>query len=137
MIDLRKPLHMKIREHVYERSRRGNHIDYLTHQIIFGKLTVDYVKANLKPILMEWWEYEERARMEIEFPDAIYKIGSGDFIAHTGKGGYIEFLIGMKKICIKPPDDVNFDEGLISKLRKSKSYKPLTPELLGEILKSY
>jgi len=73
------------------KARRGRTLP------IYPNVFRDWIKANYTPILMEWWEFELRIKMERELPNKLYRIGVKPFIAHTGKQGYIEFEIAMHK----------------------------------------
>jgi hypothetical protein len=54
---------------------------------------------------MELWEQEYREKLEAEIPDGYYKISNGDepdsngykFCLGTGKGGYINYLVEIRK----------------------------------------
>lgn len=47
---------------------------------------------------MEDWEINRRAELELSVQDGAYQIGTGDFIAYTGKGGYINYQIAIEKL---------------------------------------
>ena len=46
---------------------------------------------------MEDWEVELRARLNEELEDKMYQVGEGDWIAFTGKQGYIEVEVEVEK----------------------------------------
>lgn len=54
--------------------------------------------------VMEDWEVRYRKHLEETLKDGPYQIGGqtpGDLILTTGKGGYIEYLVVLKKSCMK------------------------------------
>jgi len=46
---------------------------------------------------MEKWESDLRARLDVEIKDGAYQIGSGKWIAWTGKLGYINYLVELQR----------------------------------------
>lgn len=51
---------------------------------------------------MEQWEKEYREQLELEIPNGAYEIGNGtDFIAVTGKDGYINYLVELRKAIMR------------------------------------
>jgi len=46
---------------------------------------------------MEQWEIDLRARLDGEVPHGSYQIGSGKWIAWTGKLGYINYLVELQR----------------------------------------
>ncbi len=55
---------------------------------------------------MEQWEIDRRKYYQETIPDGCYQIGTDDFFAYTGKGGYIEYQIALEKAVLKfKPDE--------------------------------
>jgi len=52
---------------------------------------------------MEKWEKILRHELEELVPDGIYTIGEGDFIAQTGKDGYIDYRVALHKTLLSVP----------------------------------
>ena len=48
---------------------------------------------------MEQWEIDYRKELEETLGENLYQIGEGDFIAQTGKGGYIDYLVQIREQC--------------------------------------
>jgi len=46
---------------------------------------------------MEQWEIDLRARLNKDIPDGAYQIGSGKWVAWTGKLGYITYLVEIER----------------------------------------
>ena len=46
---------------------------------------------------MEDWEVELRDRLDKEVKDGMHQIKEGDFIAFTGKQGYIDFEVELER----------------------------------------
>ena len=73
-------------------------------------------------------EEDYRALLNDELPERSYRIGSGKWVVYTGKAGYINFMVGLKKaVPSRPPEG----EALFVKLKKgAKPFKTLTePEI--------
>ena len=97
-----KGLRMRYSEFIIIKARRGHYTESNMWRVFIGKHFEDFVKANYKPILMEWWEFVERVHMERTLPDnRLYTIGHGRWTAQTGKKGYINFQISLHKEMIK------------------------------------
>lgn len=63
---------------------------------------------------MENWEKEERERLDKEIPEGIYTIEGGKYLAYTGKNGYINYLIELKRF-IK---EINPYPGILEQMEK-------------------
>jgi len=46
---------------------------------------------------MEQWEIDYREKLEKEIPHGYYEIGNDDFVALTGKYGYINYLVEFRR----------------------------------------
>jgi len=92
-----KGLRMRFGEFIIQKIRTTSRINSLSHQMVNGQLFNNWVKATYTPILMEWWEFVARLKIERELPNQLYRIGSGRYVATTGKRGYIEFEIALQK----------------------------------------
>lgn len=46
---------------------------------------------------MEDWEKELRDRLDSTLENKLYRVGEGDFIAFTGKQGYIEIEVEVER----------------------------------------
>lgn len=78
-------------------------------------------------IEMEPWEIAYRKKLNKELHNGSFKLGGefpGDMILYTGKGGYIEYLVSLRKEMIKignefpPPEQKNLWDYLIKALWK-------------------
>ena len=47
---------------------------------------------------METWERELRERLNVEITDGIYQVGTGKWVAWTGKHGYINYLVELNRL---------------------------------------
>ena len=88
-----KGLRMRYRDLIILKARSGRlmPISFIENQF------EAFVKATYTPILMEWWEFVARLKMERELPNKIYQIGHGRWVAQTGKKGYINYEIAFQK----------------------------------------
>ena len=46
---------------------------------------------------MEQWEIDYRKELEETLGENLYQIGAGDFIAQTGKRGYIDYQVALRR----------------------------------------
>jgi len=51
--------------------------------------------------MTEQEEKDYRALLEDELPSRSYKIGEGPWVAYTGKAGYINYMVQLKKLIPK------------------------------------
>ncbi len=80
---------------------------------------------------MEKWEIDLRSKLEKELSDGLYRIGSGNFMGWTGKGGQIEFEVALIK---NAKDYIHIGEGIESQIQGKDSYTNLTREQLDNFL---
>lgn len=79
---------------------------------------------------MEQWEIDLRARLDKEVPDGAYQIGSGKWIVWTGKLGYINYLVELRR-------HVKNNQSLIEELKEGDfDYHVLHADKLKEIFKA-
>lgn len=83
---------------------------------------------------MEQWEVEYREDLNKKLKDGSYQIGnSGDrMILHTGKSGYIEYLVSIRKEAKKVINKINV---LANKDPETLVYGKITTEKWDEIIK--
>jgi hypothetical protein len=46
---------------------------------------------------MEQWEIDYRKILNFELPDGIYQLGIDELVVKTGKKGYINYLVEIKR----------------------------------------
>jgi len=69
---------------------------------------------------MEQWEVDLRAKLQAELPDGAYEFGGGGVKGFTGKGGYIEFEVAMRKE-VRGFTRPNLEDNIVNKLLKLKT----------------
>jgi hypothetical protein len=83
---------------------------------------------------MEQWEKDLRKKLELEVPQGCYKIGADNFICHTGKGGYIEYLVEIQRHIRK----WNVGQGLMEQIKEDpnrvQNYQQLTEEIIDKYI---
>lgn len=83
---------------------------------------------------MEQWEIELREKLQRELPDGAYQIGGPGMIAHTGKGGAIDFRVALVKSCMKAEVDPESFSSLPVAEPTTYPYKELTYDELKRTL---
>jgi hypothetical protein len=83
---------------------------------------------------MEQWEVDYRAKLEEEISEGIYEIGVPPIIGWTGKGGYINFLVALRKEAEKYT--ISSGEGILGQIEAAakNSCEPITEKDLREFL---
>lgn len=62
----------------------------------------------------EEWEIKYRKRLDEILPNGAYDISTNDITCYTGKYGYIDFLVALKKEAMK----YSVDEVLVKQLKE-------------------
>ncbi len=60
---------------------------------------------------MEDWEKEMRERLDKELENKMYQIGEGEWVAFTGKQGFIDYEVGLEKLLRETMEELKKGKG--------------------------